>query len=195
MMSAPAFAVTPLTPEHWPALEDLFGPKGPCYGCWCNHFRMPQKQRMPLLGEGARRLFEERVRKGPPPGVIAYADATCVGWLQVGPRAHIPEWNNPRRASTPLPDAPAEDERNWAASCFFVRKGFRGKGVTAALLNGAIGFARDSGARLIEAAPMDNQAKRSSEGLYVGPETVFLRAGFSEVARQKPGRPLMRLKL
>ena len=42
---------------------------------------------------------------------------------------------------------------------------------------------------------MDNQAKRSSEGLYVGPETVFLRAGFTEVARQKPGRPLMRLVL
>lgn len=194
-MSRAVFQVTPLTPERWPDLEDLFGPKGACYGCWCNHFRMPQKQRIPLLGEGARRLFEERVRNGPPPGVLAYDGEACVGWLQVGPRRDIPEWNNPRRASTPLPDTLAEDARNWAASCFFVRKPWRGKGVTAALLDGAVDFARASGARLLEAAPMEHEVKRSSEGLYVGAERVFLRAGFAEVARQKPGRPLMRLAL
>ena len=194
-MTEPPFHVEPLTARLWPALEDLFGPQGPCYGCWCNHFRMPQRLRKPLLGDGARRLFEERVRRGPPPGVLAFAGETCVGWLQVGPRAHVPEWNNPRRASTPLPDAPAEDIGNWAASCFFVRRGFRGKGVTGALLDGAVAFARESGARLIEAAAMDNRDKRSAEGLYVGPESVFLRAGFIEVARQKPGRPLLRLVL
>jgi len=189
------FAVVPLTPERWSDLEDLFGPHGACYGCWCNHFRMPPRLRRQLLGEGARRLFEERVKRGPPPGVLAYADDKAVGWLQVGPRAHVPEWNNPRRASTPLPDAPAEDERNWAASCFFVRRGFRGQGVTGALLGGAIDFARESGARLIEVAAMDNEEKRSADGLYVGPESVFRRAGFVEVARQKPGRPLLRLVL
>lgn len=123
-MGETGLKVVPLTRERWPDLEDLFGPKGPCYGCWCNHFRMPQKQRMPLLGEGARRLFEERVRKGPPPGVLAFEGDMPVGWLQVGPRAHIPEWNNPRRASTPLADAPAEDERNWAASCFSCARAF-----------------------------------------------------------------------
>lgn len=189
------FAVFPLTPERWPDLEDLFGPQGPCYGCWCNHFRMPQRLRKPLLGEGARQLFEDRVKQGPPPGVLAYVEGKAVGWLQAGPRAHIPEWNNPSRASTPLPDAPADDERNWAASCFFVRNGFRGKGVTGALLDGAISFARASGARLIEAAAMENQEKRSAAGLYVGPASIFRRAGFVEMARQKPGRPLLRLVL
>lgn len=195
MAGASEVSVVPLTPERWGDLEDLFGPQGPCYGCWCNHFRMPQRLRKPLLGEGARQLFEDRVKKGPPPGVLAYAGGKAVGWLQVGPRADIPEWNNPRRASTPLPDALADDERNWAASCFFVRRGFRGKGVTGALIDGAIVFARESGARLIEAAAMDNQDKRSAEGLYVGAESTLLRAGFVEVARQKPGRPLLRLML
>lgn len=192
-MAEAGFKVVPLTPEHWPALEDLFGPQGPCYGCWCNHFRMPPALRKPLLGEGARRLFEERVRLGPAPGVLAFAGEVPVGWLQIGPRAQVPEWNNPRRASTPLADAPAQDERNWAASCFFVRRGFRGKGLTGALLAGGLAFARRSGARLVEAVPMANEAKRSAEGLYVGPESVFRRLGFVEVARQKPGRPLMRL--
>jgi len=190
-----AFVIRPLTPEHWPALEDLFGPQGPFYGCWCNHFRMPPKLRQPLLGEGARQLFEQRVIAGPPPGLMAFDGDVAVGWLQIGPRAHVPEWNNPRRATTPLPDAPAADERNWAASCFFVRKAYRGRGVTAALVAGASGFARAHGARLIEAAPLDNAERRSAEGLYVGPESVFRRAGYVEVARQKPGRPLMRLVL
>nr|WP_199088035.1 GNAT family N-acetyltransferase [Bosea sp. ASV33] len=194
-MDRAGFDVKPLTPERWSDLEELFGPQGPCYGCWCNHFRMPQRLRMPLLGEGARQLFEDRVRKGRPPGVLAYAEGKAVGWLQVGPRADIPEWNNPRRASTPLPDAPAEDTGHWAASCFFVRRSFRGKGVTGALIEGAVVFARESGARLIEAAAMDNRDRRSAEGLYVGAESTLLRAGFVEVARQKPGRPLLRLML
>ena len=74
-------------------------------------------------------------------------------------------------------------------------KGFRGQGVTGALLDGGIGFARRSGARLLEAAPMANDTRRSGEGLYVGPESVFRRAGFVEVARHKQGRPLLRLML
>ncbi|MFJ5370308.1 hypothetical protein ACIPIA_13895 [Bosea sp. CER48] len=56
------------------------------------------------------------------------------------------------------------------------------------MIEGAVDFARRNGARLIEAAAMDNEEKRSAEGLYVGPESVLRRAGFVEVARQKPGR-------
>jgi hypothetical protein len=52
---------------------------------------MPPKLRKPLLGEGARQLFEERVSKEPPPGVFAFAGDVPVGWLQIGPRAHVPE--------------------------------------------------------------------------------------------------------
>lgn len=194
-MTETDFRVVPLTAEHWPALEDLFGPQGPCYGCWCNHFRMPPKLRKPLLGEGARQLFEDRVEKGPPPGVLAFAGNVAIGWLQIGPRAHVPEWNNPRRASTPLPDAPAQDERNWAASCFFVRKGFRGKGVTAGAAGWRARF-RAGERRMFGRGRADgHEARRSADGLYVGPESVFQRAGFVEVAKQKPGRPLMRCVL
>src|SRR5262245_14820805 len=27
--------IHPLTPERWPDLEQLFGPRGACAGCWC----------------------------------------------------------------------------------------------------------------------------------------------------------------
>jgi GNAT superfamily N-acetyltransferase len=32
--------VRPLTPDLWPALEDLFGAHGACNGCWCMYWRI-----------------------------------------------------------------------------------------------------------------------------------------------------------
>jgi hypothetical protein len=29
-----------LTPDLWPALEDLFAGKGACGGCWCMYWRI-----------------------------------------------------------------------------------------------------------------------------------------------------------
>jgi GNAT superfamily N-acetyltransferase len=115
--------------------------------------------------------------------------------MQIGPRADVPQWNNPRRATTPLPDALAEDARVWAISCFFVRSKARGQGLSHALVAAGIGFARAGGARLIEAAPIDQAKHSKSVGLFVGSTAVFARAGFVEMARRKPGRPLMRLVL
>jgi len=32
--------IRPLTPELWPALEDLLGKHGTCNGCWCIRWRV-----------------------------------------------------------------------------------------------------------------------------------------------------------
>jgi hypothetical protein len=34
------YTVHPLTSEHWPALEDLFGRAGASNGCWCMYWRL-----------------------------------------------------------------------------------------------------------------------------------------------------------
>jgi hypothetical protein len=34
------FSVRPLTPDLWPALEDLFGKNGACNGCWRMYWRL-----------------------------------------------------------------------------------------------------------------------------------------------------------
>ena len=31
--------IRPLTPDLWPALEDLFGKRGASNGCWCMYWR------------------------------------------------------------------------------------------------------------------------------------------------------------
>jgi predicted GNAT family acetyltransferase len=185
--------VEPLTPEHWPAFERLFGPKGACNGCWCTYWRVPNKEYRESLGAKAKRLFRQRVMEGPPPGVVAFDGDEAVGWLQIGPRADTPQWNSTRRATAPLKESDGEDERVWGATCFFIKSSARGQGVMAALLKGGVRFAKANGARVVEACPIDGKA--GNVDAYVGLMPVFERAKFKEVARRKDNRPLMRLAL
>ena len=187
--------ILPLTADLTGAFVDLFGPSGACYGCWCTQFRMRPKARQASSPEDRRALMLERIAAGPAPGLLAFQDGAAVGWMQIGPRADVPEWNNSGRSSTPLPDGPADDPAVWAVSCFFLRARNRGRGLSHAMLAAGIAHARSCGARLLEASPMDRAKQSKSIGLYVGSTAVFARAGFSEVARAKPGRPLMRLTL
>ena len=85
----------------------------------------------------------------------------------------------------------------WAVTCFVVRRAARGRGLAGALLAGAVELARQGGATVVEGYPIDlaERPRTSSAELYHGPLQVFLRAGFTEVARPTPGRPLVRLTL
>jgi GNAT superfamily N-acetyltransferase len=187
--------ILPLAPELIPDFVTLFGPQGACYGCWCTHFRLRPKQRQAMSGDARRDLMLERIRRGPPPGLLAYDGGRPVGWMQIGPRADVPEWNNPGRVSSPLPDGSADDPAVWAISCFFFRRDRRGRGLSHPMLAAGIAFAREGGARLLEAAPMTRASQSKSVGLFVGSTSVFLKAGFQTVATVKEGRPLMRLVL
>lgn len=171
------------------------GPQGACYGCWCTYFRLPAALRKTMNGEEKKQHMRARIASGQPPGLIGYLGGQPVAWVQVGPRADVPNWNSPRTVSRPLEPEDADDPAIWAVSCFFIVSRQRGKGLSHAMLESAKGFARDNGARLLEACPIDRTKQSKSVGLYVGPTAVFRRAGFRQVALRKEGRPLMRLDL
>jgi len=187
--------VVPLTAGRWADFEALFGRQGACYGCWCTYFRLAPKQRKANSSEDNRVFIKARVEAGPPPGLLGYADGEAVAWMQIGPRADVPQFNNAGRVSAPLPDAPAEDETVWAISCFFTKSAMRGQGLSHPMVDAGIAHARDSGARFLEACPMDRAKQAKSVGLFVGSTRVFAAAGFEQVALRKDGRPLMRLAL
>lgn len=186
--------IVPLTPELWPAFEMLFGKQGACYGCWCTHFRLPPSVRREGNRERNKDHIRARVAEGPPPGLLAIRDGIADGWMQIGPRLDVPEFNNAGRASAPLDTAHAADPGAWAISCFFLRPKARGRGLTHALVAGGIEHARRGGARLLEACPIDQSRDSRSIGLFVGSTRVFEKAGFVQVAMRKAGRPLMRLE-
>jgi GNAT superfamily N-acetyltransferase len=189
------FIIEPLTPSQWPAFEDLFGKQGACYGCWCTHFRLPPAVRRDNDRARNKDFIRARIEAGPPPGLLAFAEGQAVGWMQIGPRADVPEWNNAGRVTAPVEEGDAADPTVWAISCFFIRSSARGKGLTHLLVEAGIGFARDGGARLLEACPMDQSKDSRSIGLFVGSTRVFAKAGFTQAALRKAGRPLMRLEL
>ena len=186
----------PLTPERWADLETVFGGgRGDCGRCWCMYWRLSRRDFEASLGDKARQLFRPRVEAGPPPGLVAYRGDDPVGWVQVGPRADVPQWNGAKRLTAPMPDAPADDPRVWGISCFVTRSGCRRQGIATALLAGATLWARENGARVLDACPVDADGKRPPTALYHGVASTFRAAGFREVVRRRRDRPLMRLML
>ncbi|MGH3727186.1 MAG: GNAT family N-acetyltransferase [Micromonosporaceae bacterium] len=83
----------------------------------------------------------------------------------------------------------------WAVTCFAVRKGYRGRGLTYALALATIDFARDRGARALEAYPMITEpGKEITWGeLHVGARQVFSDAGFTQVSHPTARRVVMRI--
>jgi GNAT superfamily N-acetyltransferase len=137
-----------LTPDLWPALEDLFGPKGACNNCWCMYWRIGAAYRKQPLGKNKAALHQI-VKTGPPPGLIALEGDKAVGWCQLTPRGALP-WLDLTSRLKRVDDLPV-----WSLSCFYIRIGYRRKGVASALIAAAIKAAKRAKAPALEAYPLD----------------------------------------
>ena len=146
------------------------------------------------LAERTERLQRE-VANQTPPGLVAEIDGAAAGWVRVGPRITHPRLARSRLYGPSSPE-PWGDESVWTISCFSVRREFRGRGVMAELLAGAVQFARDHGARVIEAYPVDTDATTADANeLYRGVLRTFVDAGFVETARPRADRTIVSLNL
>ncbi|MGE3073844.1 MAG: GNAT family N-acetyltransferase [Dehalococcoidia bacterium] len=190
-MNEPAtWNVRPLTPERWGDFERLFGRAGAYGGCWCMWFRQTGKEYEAGRGEPNKQAMCDLVSSNATPGLILYSGETPAGWVAVEPRTSYPRLERSRAARR------IDDADVWSVVCFFVHRDFRGKRATVRLLEAAIEHAGAEGAHILEAYPKDlADGRPSADAAYVGLLPVFLAAGFTEVARQAKGRPMVRLKL
>jgi GNAT superfamily N-acetyltransferase len=117
------------------------------------------------------------------------------GWVAVEPRTAYPKLGTSRVPWAGRTEDKA-DEAVWAVTCFAVRKGYRGRGLTYPLARATVGFARERGARALEAYPMITQpGKEITWGeVHVGARQVFEDAGFVEVSRPTVRRVVMRIE-
>src|SRR5258707_8888087 len=175
--------ILPLTPILWPALEDLFGEKGACNGCWCMYWRIGNAYRKKPR-ETNKAAFREVVKRGPRPGLLAFDGDLAVGWCQLTPRDAL-TWLDRAWRLERVDDVPV-----WSISCFYVRQGYRRRGVTAALIAAALKAAKRAKAPALEAYPLD--ANKTPSASSTGFASTFERAGFKAVARHVPARPIMR---
>ena len=177
--------IRPLTPDLWPALEDLFGKGGASNGCWCMYWRIGSEYHE-RSREKNRRALRRIVNEGPPPGLLAFCDDRAVGWCQLTLRDDL-HWLQRARFFERVDDRPV-----WSISCFYVRRGHRGKGVMSALIAAAVKAARHAGAPALEAYPFDRAQQDSTSNVFTGTTSTFRRAGFKTVARRVSSRPIMR---
>lgn len=133
--------------------------------------------------------LKKLVDAGRPPGLLAYRGKVPVGWVSLGPRADYA-----RLERSPVMK-PVDHESVWSVVCFVVPSAYRGQGVAEALLERAVAYARKQGARVIEAYPVDRPGRSSDEAMWFGAKSMYDRAGFREVARRKPQRPIVRLEV
>lgn len=183
----PDLRFSPLTPRRWRGLETLFGERGACGGCWCMWWRLKRSQFEKQKGQGNKRALKRIVDSGEVPGLLAYAGREPVGWCALAPRATYPVLDRSRILK------PVDDKPVWAVSCFFVARPFRRRGVTAQLLRAAADYARKRGVKILEGYPVDPKKGWMPDAFaWTGLAAAFRRAGFVEVLRRSPTRPIMR---
>jgi GNAT superfamily N-acetyltransferase len=169
--------VVPADSAHFEDVAVMLGPKRPDASvCWCLSHRVDARTNRSLVGKARGAFVRELCGRTPAPGVLAYDEDTVVGWAAVAPRSELPF-----ARSTKIPHV--DDVAVWSAWCIRVRPGHRGRGISHALLEGAVHYAAAQGAPAVEGYPVDNAGEKVDLTMaYVGTRALFERAGFAKVS-------------
>ncbi|MEK6675550.1 MAG: GNAT family N-acetyltransferase [Planctomycetota bacterium] len=179
-------SIHPVDSDRWSDLKRLFGEKGACAGCWCMWFRLPLSVFNQGRKSGNRRAMKRLVETNQLPGLLAYVDGEPAGWCAMAPRAAYPRLGRSRVLQ------PVDDQPVWSVTCFFIAKPFRKQGLTVRLLKAAATLARKSGVAILEGYPVDPSKPYADTFAFPGLLNSFKKAGFTEVSRRSPSRPIMR---
>jgi GNAT superfamily N-acetyltransferase len=187
--------ILPATADRWDDLETLFGKYGASAGCWCMFWRLPFKEFKQIEGEGARVALKELTARKCAPGLLAYIDGEPIGWCSLAPRGDYLGLERSRRFKR------VDDQPVWSIVCFFIKRAYRNKGVMAELLRGAVNYAAEHGAKVVEGYPVDLRAhllagkKLTGDSGYMGIASVFRAVGFKKVADVSETQLVMRYSI
>lgn len=176
--------------RRWSDVEELFGDRGACGGCWCMYWRLPRGEWAAGKGDKNKKAFKKIVASDQTPGVLAYAGKEPIGWCAIAPREDFLSLARSRVLK------PVDDESIWAITCLFVKKPYRRRGVSVALLRAAVELASKNGAKIIEGYPITPTMEKTPDPfVFMGVPSAFKAAGFKEVARRSATRPIMRFQI
>lgn len=176
----------PLTQKLWHDFELLFGRHGACGGCWCMFWKLRGREYDESKGDTARQMQKSVVDSKTVPGLLAYSEGYPVGWIAVEPRSAYSRLAHSRTLK------PVDDQEVWSITCFFVEKKHRHKGITVELLKAAANYVKEQGGKIVEGYPVDVKKEEPPPFVFTGTASAFKQAGFEEVARNSPARPIFR---
>jgi GNAT superfamily N-acetyltransferase len=191
--------IVPANEASWADLTAVFGTTDYPGLCQCQRFKVVIWIWRDSTQEERTAMLRAQTACGDPDaadtsGLVAYVHDAPAGWVAVEPRTAYPKLRTSR-----IPwrgrGEDKDDDGVWAVTCFVVRKDHRGRGLTYPLARATIDFARDRGARALEAYPLVTlPGKEITWGeVHVGTRQVFEEAGFEEVGRPTLRRVVMRV--
>lgn len=191
--------IVPANEATWDDVRAVFGTADYAARCLCQRFKVVGWVWRDTTPEQRAAMLRAQTACGNPEapatsGLVAYLDGEPAGWVAVEPRIAYPKLRTLRVPWTGR-NEDKDDDGVWAVTCLVVRKGYRRRGLTYHLARATIGYARERGARALEAYPMITQPGREITWgeLHVGARQVFEEAGFTEVGHPTPRRVIMRV--
>jgi len=140
-------------------------------------------------GYTTRQMHKSIIDSGTVTGLLAYMNGEVVGWVAVEPRTAYDKLAHSRVLS------PIDDQEVWSVTCFYVARKHRRKGITVSLLKAAVEHVREQGGKIVEGYPVDAQKDMPAPFVYTGTASAYQQAGFKEVARNSPTRPIFRFTI
>ncbi|HEV8505922.1 MAG TPA: GNAT family N-acetyltransferase [Chitinophagaceae bacterium] len=174
-------SIQQVTKDRWADLERLFGKQGACNGCWCMYWRIGAEYHKRDRSQNKADL-RRIISSNHPSGLLAFVDDVPVAWCQLTPRNDL-SW----LIKSGFGNFNAGSNA-WCISCFYIKHGYRRKGITLALIKASIDHAKKAGADLLEAYP------RTSRDPFTGHRSTFLKAGFKIAAEAKYGTSIAFIK-
>jgi len=192
--------IVPANEASFEDLQAVFGTRGVAAICQCQRYKLRPREAFAKfpVEERAFRLRQQTDCGNPSArstsGLVAYLDGEPVGWCAVEPRTAYEGLLRNNRVPWEGRQEDKADDTVWAVTCVFVRAGSRGKGIAYALAKAAVDFARERGARALEAYPILAKpgAKISWDEIHVGNRSIFEAAGMAEVSHPTLRRIVMR---
>jgi GNAT superfamily N-acetyltransferase len=167
--------------------------------CQCQRYKVAGRFWRESTQQQRSAMLREQTACGQPgaaatSGLVGYLGAEPAGWVAVEPRTAYPRLATSRVVWRGR-DEDKDDDGVWAVTCFVVRKGYRGQGLTYSLARATIDFARERGARALEGYPIIAPPGRDIPwgDAHVGTRQIFAEAGFAEVYRPTLRCVVMRL--
>jgi GNAT superfamily N-acetyltransferase len=160
--------------DNWDDFVRLFETKGSPHYCWCTPYRFRD---VPELTKTQKKRRMKSLVNEKPIGVLAYDGGEPVGWCSVAPRETYVRLQRSRT----MPRVTPQKTATWTILCFFVIKSRRGQGITRALLNGAVAYAKAQGAEIVEGYPFDTAGISAT---HQGHSSIYKAARFQRDGRR-----------
>ncbi|MBN4075114.1 MAG: GNAT family N-acetyltransferase [SAR86 cluster bacterium] len=171
------FEFHPVNIENWSDFETLIESKGSPHSCWCTAWIDVAKKSKKAEKSEKKSAIKNRVESGIPIGLLAYSNSEPIGWCAVAPRDTYKNLGGDETK-----------EQVWSVVCFFIKRSFRGQGLTNLLLNEAVAYARNHGAKYIEGYPV---APESPSYRFMGFKPTFEKANFRFIKNAGTRRNVM----